>query len=229
MYMNGNEMIEKLREKFKLNKTDTSVATFLGMKQTSLQNWKNSSSITTTQMANLSQKIFEAGQREMLKKLIMPIVEFYPITQSNSKTGAHQEVLDTKTNNQHKKIKNWLEQNNGIYIFYGSDGCALYVGKTNSVNGSLWKRMNESYNTNKSKNVQLIFRVAHPAKNVEIYPAHEDKGYRQIKKQNVPLWELASYFSAYSVADSAIDLVEALLVRSFPNDLKNVKMENFPS
>lgn len=225
--MNGIDLIDKIKDKFYLGRTDASLATFLGVQPTSLQNWKHAQEITPTQMANISKKIYEAGKRDLLKSLIRPIVEFYPITQANARGGVNQEVLNSKINSQHKKIRQWLEKENGIYIFYSSEGCALYVGKTNSKNRSLWKRMNESYNTVKEKNVQSIYRVAHPEKNVEIFPAFETKGYKQIRKQNVPLYELAEYFSAYAVEESAISLVEALLVRSFPNDLKNLKMENF--
>lgn len=225
--MNGIDLIAKIKDIFSRGNTDASLATFLGVPPQSLQNWKNTQEITLTQMASISKKIYEAGQRDLLKSLIRPIVEFYPITQANSRGGANQEVLDSKANSQHKKIKQWLENENGIYIFYSSEGCALYVGKTNSKNKSLWKRMNASYNTVKERNVQSIYRVPHPEKNVNIFPAFEKKGYRQIIKQNVPLYELAEYFSAYAVKESAIGLVEALLIRSFPNDLKNLKMENF--
>jgi hypothetical protein len=43
----------------------------------------------------------------------------------------------------------------------------------------------------------------------------------------VPLHELAIYFSAYQVDDEMVDKLEALLVRSFANDLLNVRMEKF--
>ena len=36
---------------------------------------------------------------------------------------------------------------------------------------------------------------------------------------------MASYFSAYKVDDGMIGDVEALLVRSFANDLLNIRME----
>ena len=41
------------------------------------------------------------------------------------------------------------------------------------------------------------------------------------------LHDLAAYFSAFHVEDAMIDDVEALLVRAFPNDLLNSKMERF--
>ena len=43
----------------------------------------------------------------------------------------------------------------------------------------------------------------------------------------MPLHDLATYFSAYEVADVMIDDLEALMVRSFANDLLNIRMERF--
>ena len=39
------------------------------------------------------------------------------------------------------------------------------------------------------------------------------------------LYELAAYISAYMVADEMINELEALLVRVFPNDLLNKRIE----
>jgi hypothetical protein len=44
---------------------------------------------------------------------------------------------------------------------------------------------------------------------------------------NVRLHELAEYVSAYQVADEMIGDIESLLIRAFPNDLLNKKIENF--
>jgi hypothetical protein len=59
-----------------------------------------------------------------------------------------------------------------------------------------------------------------------IYRTSDEKA-RQITDQVVRLSELASYFSAYQVADGMINEMEAVLVRSFANDLLNKKMERF--
>ena len=39
--------------------------------------------------------------------------------------------------------------------------------------------------------------------------------------------EMAEYMSAYEVADEMIGEVESLLIRAFPNELMNKKVENF--
>lgn len=54
-----------------------------------------------------------------------------------------------------------------------------------------------------------------------------DEKARQIIDQQVPLWDLAAYFNAYEVADEMIEDVEALLLRSFANNLLNKRMEQF--
>ena len=43
----------------------------------------------------------------------------------------------------------------------------------------------------------------------------------------MPLSALAAYFSAYEVPVALIDDMEAFLIRAFPNDLLNKKMEMF--
>ncbi|MCW2397965.1 hypothetical protein [Sphingobium sp. B2D3C] len=47
----------------------------------------------------------------------------------------------------------------------------------------------------------------------------------KIKKQAVALHHIASYASAYEVPDGLIGKFGALIVRSFTNDLLNVRME----
>ncbi len=66
-------------------------------------------------------------------------------------------------------------------------------------------------------------RVSHPTNNVQFRSASEKS--RQPHITNLKLYDLAAYFSAYSVADEMIHELEALLVRAFPNDLLNKRME----
>jgi hypothetical protein len=83
--------------------------------------------------------------------------------------------------------------------------------------------MNLAFNRDRGE-VQNIKRVSHPASRVA-YKKNKD-GYRTIKKQPVALHEIASYMSAYEVEGRLIGRLEALIVRSFANDLLNVKMES---
>ena len=88
----------------------------------------------------------------------------------------------------------------------------------------MWKEIKLAFNRERG-DVQNIRRVRHPERN-KIYRTSDEKA-RQIVDQVVPIHELAAYFSAYEVADGLIGEVEAMLVRSFANDLLNVRMERF--
>jgi hypothetical protein len=119
-------------------------------------------------------------------------------------------------------LKDELLEHHGVYVFFDSRGQAIYTGKARRL--SLWKEINSAYNRQRG-DVQRIKRVNHPTRRQE-YRTSEEKA-RQIRDIAVPLHEIASYFSAYHVADSMINDLEALLVRSFANDLLNVRMERF--
>ena len=73
--------------------------------------------------------------------------------------------------------------------------------------------------------LQKIKRVRHPSGKTP-YRNSEEKS-RQIHEFEIPLHDIAAYFSAYQVADGMINEVEAMLVRSFANDLLNKRMERF--
>jgi hypothetical protein len=119
-------------------------------------------------------------------------------------------------------LKRELEAHRGVYVFYDSRGRALYVGKTKSQ--SLWKEINLAYNRDRDPRLQSILRVQHPERRQDFRTSDEMR--RQIRPINVRLHELAQYVSAYQVADEMIGDIESLLIRSFPNDLLNKKIEN---
>ena len=60
-------------------------------------------------------------------------------------------------------------------------------------------------------------------RNQPFIPACDQR--RRIVECNVYLADIATYFSAYSVADEFIDVAESLLIRCFPNNLLNKRME----
>ena len=82
--------------------------------------------------------------------------------------------------------------------------------------------MNNAYNRDRGE-VQSIKRVNHPANRIAFKGLDEQK--RQIKRQTVALHDIAHYMSAYEVAEGLIGKFEALIVRTFANDLLNVRME----
>lgn len=108
----------------------------------------------------------------------------------------------------------------GLYIFYDTRGRALYAGKARKQ--SLWYELNLAYN--RERGVQNIFRVSHPERRQNFRTSDEVR--RQIRSFNVKLHELARYVSAYQITDAMINDVESLLIRAFPNDLLNKRMEN---
>ena len=107
------------------------------------------------------------------------------------------------------------------YIFYDSQGRALYVGRTEKQH--LWGEMRNAFN--RSREIQKIRTVNHPTRN-QPFRTSEEKA-RQIVERQVKLYDLAHYFSAYEVAESMIPELEAMLVRGFANDLLNQRMERF--
>ena len=87
----------------------------------------------------------------------------------------------------------------------------------------MWKEINLAFN--RDRGVQKIRRVNHPDRRQDFRTSDEMR--RQILSTQVRLSDLATYVSAWRVADGMICDLEALLIRAFPNDLLNTKMENF--
>lgn len=67
-------------------------------------------------------------------------------------------------------------------------------------------------------------RVQHPERRQDFRTSDEMR--RQIRPINVRLHELAEYVSAYQVSEGMIGDIESLLIRAFPNDLLNKKIED---
>ena len=65
--------------------------------------------------------------------------------------------------------------------------------------------------------------VKHPKTGDSFRPAYDQR--RPIRRRKVLLHEIAAYVSAYEVGDDLIDNLEALLMRAFPNELTNARME----
>ena len=119
-------------------------------------------------------------------------------------------------------LRNELEKHHGVYVFFDSRGQAIYTGKARKQ--SLWKELTNAFNRKRGQ-IQKIWRVKHPMRKQQYRNSNEKA--RQIDEYAVPLHELASYFSAYHVADGMVNKLEALLVRSFANGLLNKRMETF--
>ena len=133
---------------------------------------------------------------------IWPIVMMFPLPEGEPPKGKNKQLLDKK---EHPELHRHLVEENGIYVFYDSSGRCVYLGKTKNT---LWQRARFSLN---NREIPLV--LANPGDQ------------RQVKKNSVPLYKVAAYFSAYGVEpDNLIDFFESLLVTAFPNDLHNVQM-----
>jgi len=224
--MKGRFVISSLKKKLRVA-TDTALAAKLGMSIPSVQGWKNRSTVTPRQLAELVFRANRAGAKNFQAQAIRPLVEFFQIERSDSKQGASFEIFSGRdeSGDEHPYfagLKAELKEHHGVYLFFDSRGQAIYTGKARRL--SLWKEINLAYNRERGE-VQAIKRVKHPTRK-QPYRTSDEKA-RQITDAEVPLYELATYFSAYHVADSMIGDLEALLVRSFANDLLNVRMERF--
>lgn len=218
--MKGSDLMDKLAAALGVD-TDSKVALALGVSQPAISGLRNTSHVTPLRMVRL----IVAARRSALKSAIHPIVESFRIEKVSSKNGNGYELFTTKDDGKEhpyrKGLRDELEKHYGIYIFYDTRGRALYVGKARKQN--LWNEMRSAFNRN--RDTQRVRRVAHPTRRVKF--KRGDEQMRQIQIRSVRLHDLAGFFSAYHVADDMIGEVEAMLVRSFSNDLLNVRMEKF--
>lgn len=215
--MKGGPLIASLKKKFRVS-TDATLAKHLGVSPPAIQVWKKRNSVTLRQVANLVHKA------SFQSSVIRPVVEFFPIKKVETKRATAFEVFDPvhadgKEHPYRRGLKNELLEHHGVYVFFDSRGQVIYVGKARRQ--KLWKELNLAFNRDRGE-VQSIYRVSHP-KNRRKFGTKP----RQIKSEPVALHELAAYFSAYQVPDKMINDLEAMLVRSFANDLLNIKMERF--
>lgn len=221
--MNGAALVKELKRKLSI-KTDRALAKHLGMTEIALGGWKRSEKpLTPRQMANAVQKASEVAVVKAQSSTLRPIVEFFPIDVVEVGKKGRNEVFPCGRNaGQHYSgLHAELLRVKGLYIFYDTRGKALYAGQTQKQ--SIWKEMNDAFNRKRSP--QLVTLVNHPTNDVQFKAASEKV--RQPTSINLRLHELAAYFSVYEVSDGMIDELEALLVRAFPNDLLNYKMDKF--
>lgn len=226
--MKGSDVLDAIRKTLKARDipvTDRSVAGHLGISSTALAGWKAREEVTASQLARLLASVEKAAEARTHQAVIRPIVEFFEIRQEPSRGGASQQIFNPGSGDEAHPYLTGLRQelirHHGVYIFYDSRGRALYAGQARAQ--TLWKEINLAFN--RDRGVQKIRRTSHPERKQEFRKSDEVR--RQIRSTNVRLHDLATYVSAYRVADAMICDLEALLIRAFPNDLLNTKMENF--
>jgi len=218
--MEGTALFDDLKRKLGF-KTQHDVAKFLGITSMALHKWRNGNALTARQIANALVSTREAAVSDAQQQMIKGIVEFFQIDATEIGTKGKYAVFPTgKDAGQHcAGLKKCLEDAKGIYIFYDTRGKALYAGQTQRQN--LWKEVNNAFNRERS--AQTITLVRHPTNDVVFKPASGK--IRQPTDINLKLHDLAAYFSAFEVTGAMVNELEALLVRAFPNDLLNFKME----
>ncbi|MFT4954903.1 MAG: hypothetical protein ACI8U3_001277 [Brevundimonas sp.] len=226
--MKGSDVVEAVRKDLKKKgepATDRAVAERLGITVTTLANWKARDELTAVQVARLLASTEKATEKRTHEAVIRPVVEFFEIQPEWSRGGANVEIFSPSAGDDAHPylagLKAELLAARGVYLFYDSRGRALYAGQARSQ--SLWKEINLAFN--RDRGVQKIRRVNHPVQRQDFRTFDEMR--RQIRSTNVRLYDLAAYVSAWRVADGMICDLEALLIRAFPNDLLNTKMENF--
>lgn len=227
--MTGAELIEQVRravtERGERPATDRAVAKRLGMSVTHLTNWKKRQEVSPEQIAKLLLSVDRASEERTHNGVIQPIVEFFQISRSAYGNGDRYRIFSVKDEDGEELpylsgLKAELEEQNGVYLFYDSRGRALYAGKARYQ--SLWTELHNAYN--RDRGLQKILRVNHLQSRKDFRTTDEVS--RQIRSVNVRLHDLAEYVSAYRVADAMIGNVESLLIRAFPNDLLNKRIEN---
>jgi len=223
--MKGEDIVSRLRKAF-LTSTNRELAARLGLSTVALHNWAKRSRVTPRQVSGLVRRASVAAASNAEVGAIRPIVEFFPIFKTKSTRSDRYELfsatVDGRAHPYRKGLRTELENNHGIYIFFDSRGQAIYAGKARKQ--TIWHEMKLAFNR-KRGDLQTIRRVRQPTRK-QPYSTSDDKA-RQIRDFIVPLHDLAAYFSAYQVADGMVNELEAMLVRSFPNDLLNKRMERF--
>jgi DNA-binding XRE family transcriptional regulator len=221
--LKASDLLEALARKLGTN-SQTELARAIGVSVGTLINWKNrDEDLSPNQIASAIAKSQSAAIEKSQLETIQPVVEFYGIERCRTDRGASWQVFDAGSGATlyAQGLKAALNETHGIYIFYDSRGHSIYVGKAREQ--TIWKEMNSAFN--RKREVQTIALVDHPDRNQVFKPGYEKL--RQPKATQLELFDMARYFSAYSVDDGMIEDLEALLVRGFANDLLNVKMETF--
>jgi len=224
--MNGKEFVEKLKQEFQCD-TDSQLAEVLGRSVPSISIWKKNNNISpmvaARAMRELAKRAEDDTEVEVLRKelrdrqvahSISTLIEYAPISPYH-KTGNKQAQIKATDGFGHLRIRATLEHKQGIYIYYSSLCRPIYVGKANIT--ELWTECNNAFNRELKGD---LCKVNHPTENQK-----KPKNLR-LSRHAIKVYEVATYLSAYEVDDALVDKVEALMIRSFINELSNVKVEN---
>jgi hypothetical protein len=222
--MKGSEFVDKLKLEFKCE-TDKELADVLGRSIPSISSWRKKSSISPMVAARAMRELAERveGETESLREKlrekqvshsISAILEYAPIAAYHKSTSKTAQIKSSDGFG-YLRIRDKLENKRGIYIFYSSLARAIYVGKAKDT--ELWTEANSAFNREFKGD---LCKVNYPNENQKM-PSN-----MKLSRHTAKVYEVATYFLAYEVDVALVDKVEALMIRSFINELSNVKIEN---
>ena len=214
------QVVREILEKLQAHKTTPEFAKILGVKSHDVYHWLAGQVKKSSTIEKIIECILNTTKRQTISDSYNIIAELKPLKARLTKQGGSYDMVIGKNENESRSVEKDLKaEYGGLYIFYDSLGKAIYAGKTEikKKNGkvcknSLWDEMRSAFNRER-KSSQIIFR------------SNNSKTNARITKQYYYLYETACYVSAYKVDELAIRDFEALIIRSFPNDLTNVRME----
>lgn len=194
-----SKIIDVLKEAYQCS--DKDLGKNLGLSKSKIADWKRKGACQKDNVISFVNAIV----KHAIKNSFTPIAELKEI-EALSKESSFEVGVELS-----KESKEKIQANcsGGIYIFYDSRGKAIYAGQSKkSSRQSLWNEINAAFNRNRKKGQTIIC---------------DDNGH--LRKRSYYLYEVAKYITIYLVHEFAIKDFEALLIRSFPNDLTNIRME----
>jgi transcriptional regulator with XRE-family HTH domain len=186
-------LLEALQEEYG-TVTQTDLAKALGVTQPTISNWVNGGEPSKRNL----KRLLEYFRDHHARTLIKPIVEFVPI----EPVQLSNEWRFSSDNDVVEELKTQLHGKKGIYLFYGTTGEALYLGKTEaSLYGEAKQRLKALPNR---------------------------PMYIPVKGRVLQMGAMARYLSAYEVSiPAAVKNVESFMLRAFANELRNRNGGNF--
>jgi len=151
----GLDLVDRLRRELGL-KTDWQLSDALGVTPGRISQLSRKNAVTSREIANM------IGRTRKTARIgaISPVVERYPIEKVPTKQRVGHELFDLGVHPYRIGLRNELKQHHGVYVFYDSSGCALYVGK--AAKQKLWEEMKNAFN--RARDTQKVFGVRHPAR-----------------------------------------------------------------
>lgn len=163
--MKAKSLLDALAKKLG-TRSQYELAAVLGVTEQMLINWKKSNEdLSPLQVASALAKSRSAAVLTSQRQTIKPIVELYEINCCETPRGSSWQVIDGGSDDTlyARGLRAALENSHGIYVFYDSQGKALYVGKARIQ--TVWKEMNLAFN--RKRDVQKVSLVHHPDRNQE--------------------------------------------------------------